>query len=120
MWLFTTIGFFSAVEHREMRSCLLVRCRVREDAERLIDACNTRSPEVIETPDADYPYRVIVSKREFAMLIADLITDTDYDNFKAEISCTDQGVARARLYGNVWGILHDAEAKLEKYEGGAL
>lgn len=119
MWIFTTFGFFSAVEHRDDHKRLLVRGRVREDIEALSSALHETSEFVQDTPDADYPYRIDVGKFEFAQLMAQSITSIDYDNFKNEVA-QSQGYSRAKLYGNVWGQMHDAERKLDKYESGSI
>src|SRR5690349_17537495 len=60
MWLVTTDGFFSAVEDRDDATSVFVRARAREDAQRLADAL---SAAVIETPDADYRFRVRLSRK---------------------------------------------------------
>lgn len=118
MWIFTTFGFFSAVEHRDDKRKLMVRGRVRDDLLSLADVVTSEG--VQDTPmNADYPYRLVVSKREFAQIIAESITGIDYDNFKNEVA-SSQSYARAKLYGNVWGQMHDAERKLEKYEVGSV
>ncbi len=111
MWIFTTFGFFSAVEHRDDNRSLLVRTRVRVDAE-LLAVKLYGSDAIMVTPNADYPYRVKVGKREFAQLISEEIMRIGYKNFKNEVA-SKQSYARARLYGNVWGQMHDAERKLD-------
>ena len=50
MWRFTTDGFYSAVAQRDDPGTVIVRSRVREDAERLTEVLGTG--EVLETPTA--------------------------------------------------------------------
>lgn len=82
MWLFTTLGSFSVVEHRDERDTLLVRARDRDELKRLIDgyALATR---IVETPSADYPFRIAVPKDVFATQVLPLLAmDINYENFK--------------------------------------
>lgn len=101
MWVMTTEGFYSAVEDRDDPDAVFVRSRVREDAERLADAVGETA---LETPDADYAFRVRVAKVDWARYLADIATEIDYDNFKNAVAAR-QGPVRARLYGEVWGVL---------------
>lgn len=101
MWLLTTNGFFSAVEDRDDHEAVLVRARVREDAEHLADAVGGK---VIETPAADYRFRVRVSKADWAAYVADCARAIDYDNFKRAVG-DRQGSSRAHIYGDVWSTL---------------
>jgi hypothetical protein len=101
MWLMTTDGFFSAVEDRDDEGVLFVRARVRADAENLAAAVGGT---VLETPAADYRFRVRMTKADWALYVAACATGIDYDNFKNAVA-TRQGPARARVYGEVWGVL---------------
>ena len=99
MWIFNKDGFFSAVEHRDNPDQLMVRARCREDIERLADKL---AAEVVHTPDADYAYRVTVSKAAFANYIQAAVMDLDYPNFKD--ACAGHGT-RARAYMDVWSAM---------------
>lgn len=97
----TTEGFFSAVEDRADDGAVFVRARVRGDAEQLAVAVGGA---VIETPAADYRFRVRMSKDDWARYVAACATGIDYDNFKNAVAAR-QGSARARTYVEVWGVL---------------
>jgi hypothetical protein len=101
MWLMTTNGVLSAVEHRDDCDAVVVRARVREDAEHLAAAVGGK---VIETPAADYRFRVRVAKTEWVAYIAGCASAIDYDNFKNAVAAR-QGPARASVYGEVWATL---------------
>lgn len=101
MWVMTTEGFYSAVEDRDDSDAVLVRSRVREDAERLAEAVGGT---VLETPDADYAFRVRVAKVDWERYLTDAATEIDYDNFKNAVAAR-QGSVRARVYGEVWSVL---------------
>lgn len=97
----TTEGFFSAVEDREDDSAVFLRARVRGDAEQLAAAVGGT---VLETPAADYGFRVRMAKADWARYVAACAGGIDYDNFKNAVAAR-QGAARARVYGEVWGVL---------------
>lgn len=122
MWVFTTIGFFSAVkvkdEHAEELKLnparapwLMVRARVREDLVNLLDVCKqlgAPEPEILQWKGRDYPYRVIIPRRQWEMIMEHLCSEIDYPNFKGEVTKT-QGWERHVLYGRVWGVMNGAE-----------
>lgn len=102
MWIFTTSGFYSIVRHRQNPKHLLVRARARADLEKFVREAPPLEGEILilETPDADYPFRCEVHADVVADWIDAEVTLIDYDNFKAAVPRT-----RARVYGKVWGIL---------------
>ncbi|MEJ7786397.1 MAG: hypothetical protein WKF96_16460 [Solirubrobacteraceae bacterium] len=103
MWLFTTQGFFSAVQKRDEPGTLLVRSRVREDAERLVATVGNGT--VIETPERDYRFRVELPAKAWAEYVAAAATDIDYPNFKSAVAA-HQGPGRADAYGSVWAAMY--------------
>jgi len=105
MWIFTTCGFVSAVQDWNDTGCLLVRARDRASLESLATATKT---SVEHSPDADYPYRLQVSKDAFATWIAQQGTAIDYPNFKSEVAAS-RGAKFAGVLGKVWSILHEVE-----------
>lgn len=102
MWLFTTDGFFSAVAHRDNPGTVLVRSRVREDAQGLVASAG--QGEVIETPDGDYRYRVLLPRNTWSAYLAAAGHAIDYPNFKKAVA-TRRGADRARAYADVWSVM---------------
>lgn len=102
MWLFTTDGFFSAVAHRDDPGTVIVRSRVRDDAERLVDSVGLG--DVIETPDRDYRFRVHLPRGRWARYVATAAEAIDYPNFKAAVAAR-QGADRAHAYADVWSVM---------------
>lgn len=103
MWVFTPFGFFSAVSHRDKPGYVMVRARVRDDLVQLIERTGFKV-KIISTPAADYPYRVTMTKRLFAELVAEFIKeDLTYPNFKSTVP------DRASVYHDVWYDLHGLE-----------
>ena len=109
MWLFTPLGFYSVVQHRDDPDTMLVRARVREDLERLRDD-HLPGAEVIEGAGTDYRFRVLVPRAAWEQAAAALARDVDYPNFKSEVARTDGG--RARVYGRVWEIMWDLQERM--------
>ena len=81
MWLFTKNSFVSVVSHRERPNDCLVRARVKIHLVRLFPK---RSNQITEDREADYRWRLIVSKKVLADKISVYILQSlDYDNFKS-------------------------------------
>ena len=104
MWIFTSNGMLSVVAHREKKCSLLVRARSPIHIQGLFPGL-----AVSETPDADYPYRVVVPRQQFAKVVLDYAMNIDYDNFKNSIEenfyrahCVDIWAVMMR-YGLNWG-----------------
>lgn len=113
MWLLTTEGFYSVVRKPEDRetSTLTVRARAAADLDRLRAMLPSLGPTV-EDREADYRWRARVPALELGVLMAELITHINYDNFKRAVAHR-LGPGRAVLYHEVWDLLKD----LQKEEG---
>ncbi len=102
MWVITTTGFYSVVEHRRDPERLIIRARAREDIEALrqwIPAIEPRSD-----PAADYRWRAVVARAEWVVAVAQIAGEVDYPNFKTAVA-QRQGAARACHYTEVWQTL---------------
>lgn len=124
MWMFTKLGFFSAVlkDDAELRKpveeqVVMVRARVRGDLDLLRAFYAPDLGPTLEWPGRDYPYRAMLTKRGWAEALARSALDTDYTNFKDTVAKV-QGYARAHIYGTVWSILNDLEDKLKRSRHG--
>ena len=80
MWGFTSTGMLSVVAHRELTNDLLVRSRSPTHIREMFPYA-----EVDETPNADYPFRTVISRELFANVIVDYSLNISYDNFKNSI-----------------------------------
>jgi hypothetical protein len=107
MWVFTTDGFYSAVQHRDDKDQLVIRCRKAADAfalqSRLLD---NGHPEyaVTATPDADYAYRLFIPRTAWAEYLIRAVGSLDYPNFKDAVA-ERQGLERADIYHDVWQVM---------------
>ncbi len=118
MWIFCKLGFFSAVQHRDKPGILLVRGRFAGDLEHLLDRL---SPEdrglcspVMETPNADYFYRMEMPKHVFAKAVGEIAGEISYGNFKGSVH--EGSSPRDAAYMGCWselraGQLADASSR---------
>lgn len=99
MWLFTRYGMFSVTNARKGRGRpgapldpkrLQVRARSRRHLELLARRFRSlRRYPIIETPHADYRFRIIVRRRVWARVAGGLAKEIAYPNFKDECHSND-------------------------------
>lgn len=114
MWLFTTKGFYSVVEHRDDPDKLLVRCRVKADMEALIEYMPWITP--FEDKTADYRYRAIVPRRDWLSTMLELGDEIDYANFKKAVR-KRQGPKREAVYMRVWTAMLSLQPRRGPFAG---
>ena len=105
MWVFTQKGFLSAVRTSTGSGDFKVRARDRES---LLDLSTLAEVEIIATPLADYPYRVIVSELVLGGFLMNELAAADYTNYKSRVSAT-RGTKFAHACGSVWSTMHEIE-----------
>lgn len=105
MWLFTTTGFISIVEHDANQ--LVVRAR---DSLSLSPLAQSYNLDIRSTPTADYPYRLLLSKDHFKNYLHNQAGLIDYKNFKSEVA-TKRGKSFANVLAKVWSAMHGVEDK---------
>tara|TARA_R110002110_G_scaffold61193_1_gene171953 strand:+ start:372 stop:743 length:372 start_codon:yes stop_codon:yes gene_type:complete len=98
MWIGHSNGWLSIVAHRERPDDLLVRARRGKHI-------STFWPEVevVHNPDADYPYRSVISRDRVAEVVMQYIEGIDYDNFKKSV--TESKLAEA--FSRMWALLYE-------------
>jgi len=102
MWLFTEVGFFSVVAIAKQPEVLMVRARDPGDLKRFREKYGKKvMSDIAYTPDNDYPARVYVYKDAFAQVMAEVVKDLNYSNFKSHVEKVD-GLDREMLYSQVW------------------
>lgn len=99
MWFCMNDAFLSVVENRDDPNTLLVRARVKGHIERVFPAAKTFVKRT-----ADYPHRALVSRGTVAQVMADRITEIDYDNFKDSVPENSLHDAYSRVWGVMRGI----------------
>jgi hypothetical protein len=106
MWIATNIGFFSMVQDRNNDEMMYIRGRDRNHFVELLKYLED-GYEIIEDLEADYRYRIHVSRNDTNYILDRLVDDIDYDNFKKSVK--DQYLSYA--YVHIWKIIHDVFVK---------
>ena len=115
MWIFSKDGFVSVVEHRDDKELLLIRGRIKDDIEdiaNLAEVLTGEKPEIVEMPDADYRFRIFLSKHVFKEIMQVKIDDLDYPNFKSSIRDHD----RHNAYLDIWSVMHGFATRKKRTE----
>lgn len=107
MWLMTTRGFYSAVQHRDEPTKVLVRARCEEDIRNLADLIDA---EPYPLSRSDYEWRLECQLAEWTKAVALMTMEIDYPNFKNAVK-KKQGQKRADIYMRVWSALLSLEPK---------
>jgi hypothetical protein len=104
MWVFTTGGFTSAVEHRDDDTMTMVRGRDKKSLEEMLSSMKAalveggkseeeitdfmKNMEIYAVP-GDYKWRVIVPKSAYALyLVYEAMHYVNYSNFKSKLTAT--------------------------------
>jgi hypothetical protein len=110
MWHIDQNGAYSIVKKHCGPDELLVRARVHKDLKRLADKLNIPETAIIETPKADYRYRMTVKAGALAEYLAATVLAIDYRNFKTSLPFNTQlDKKRAVAYSAVWSALHQLQ-----------
>jgi hypothetical protein len=102
MWLFLSDGFVSIVQDRDNKNNLLVRARVKSHLQALFP-----DSLIVQTPDADYRFRTVVSKKVVRKFVSDQVSAITYGNFKDTVVDPDYHSACLQ----VWSAMHDLQVQ---------
>lgn len=108
MWICTLNGFYSIVKDMRAEGSLLVRARAREHLEAFCTEASVRSSSIIETPDADYPYRIAVARVVVMAWVTKQTQQLDYTNFKSAVETGEPSMLRrwyAEALHSVWSTM---------------
>lgn len=111
MWVCMQNGFLSAVEDRYNEDYLIVRARRRNHLE---DNFPEREEDIYTTKDSDYPWRLSLSKKDFAAFVADQVLKIDYGNFKNSV----KEKPLHDFYMDVWWeglFMQDIDTEMSEY-----
>lgn len=100
MWLITNRGLLSVVQDFNDASTLIVRARQDGFLEELMEEAGL-DLKAWKDESADYPYRVKMSRHDFANILCNQVFEINYPNFKESV--TDPKLKR--LLSNVWSTL---------------
>ena len=105
MWIFTTKGFLSVVQHNSSPEYFQVKSRIRDPLEELWPDCEI---QVIDW--ADYRFRINIRKDEAIPVIAKEIEQVLYTSFKDE--CREDEDYHHALT-RVWSTMYNFQALSE-------
>ena len=109
MWIITQEGFYSVTaydpqhggERSDSDELVIVRTRVRADLERITEWIGD---DILATPKADYPFRVITSRSSWVSYMTRATHEIDYFNFKNRVA-ERLGSVRHDVLMTVWSAL---------------
>ena len=113
MWVFTTDGFFSAVQFDSEKEIIQVRSRAEDNLVRLIkrlQGLGYSKEDIICTPDRDYPWRIMMKREDWARYLSDYATDDLwYTDFKSSLrfGTGHSDPQRLQALAEVWGVMYD-------------
>jgi hypothetical protein len=102
MWIFTSTGFVSTVQHRDDPARLVVRARDRVSLEPLVARTGA---ELNPWRGSDYAYRVVVDRADFEAWLADEARAIAYTNYKTS-ALRARGGDFERTLHRVWDVMH--------------
>jgi hypothetical protein len=112
MWIFTNIGYFSAVKTKDRTGNIQVRARAAVDLDNLRSMyCPDLGP-TIDTDHSDYRFRAICTPEQWTEAVAKIAAAIDYSNFKDSVTrstAPGQGHKRHDLYMRVWSVMCDLQ-----------
>ena len=97
MWLFTTYGFLSVVQHNAMPDHFQIKARVPDSLQELWP---NHEIEIIEW--ADYRYRITIEKSEALPVLLNLMEKVDYTSFK---NACDVDALYQSVLGRIWQLM---------------
>ena len=106
MWLFTQSGFYSIVQKQPDE--FHIRSRRQGDLENLKRLAAIEA-DIIVTRDADYRYRLIVTRSQAVSAVTALAEDLDYGNFKGKVSATPDQQSKLGVYHKIWSVMHGSQ-----------
>lgn len=102
MWIFTTKGFISIVQDRDIPDGFMVRARQCQHLTDLFPEA-----DVYTEAGSDYKWRARIPKREAVEVIAQTLAAVEYDNFKNSIPDHDYHDACS----DVWSVMFNYQRR---------
>lgn len=121
MWIMTEQGFFSVVAAKNSLGNvdlekMVVRARVKEH----LTALKARFPvrlsgsKILEHTGTDYPFRIVVSRRDWKQMMIDLAGDVTYTNFKDQVTAGPAPRSYLAFMYAVWALGRSLEMEVEQ------
>lgn len=121
MWIMSKQGTFSIVASKTENDRFLVRTRFVKDIANLINILERDGFSDFEskiTPNADYPYRLVITGRMLDVLMSEFVDTLNYSNFKDHIKhdCPDQK-HKVGMYTEIWSMVLDHAVSEDELPG---
>lgn len=113
MWIFSSIGFFSAVAGKTNDGKIdpfkiVVRARLKDHLITLVKKYTIlNGTEITQSVSTDYRFRIVVDKATWIEVMMSLTEDVDYSNFKNSVPHDSTGYHQACV--NVWGVMNSLQ-----------
>lgn len=110
MWLFTVYGFFS-ISVQDGKT--VVRARLQKH----LEALAKRFPNevsvaaIVTTMQADYRYRVVLTKKAWAAVNAELVAEQSWANFKNEAAKVNGQDDYLRTLHQIWEVMYGVQRR---------
>jgi hypothetical protein len=101
MWLFTRYGFYS-ISVMEGSPSVCVRARLRKHLEALQTRFDFTSPQIVETVNCDYRYRLLIPKGVWEAMVVAMLREQTWSNFKKEVANFNGRDEYEQALHNVW------------------
>jgi hypothetical protein len=117
MWLFTRYGFYSAACASKPSGTadpakMMVRSRLRSHLENLRNRFpGLAQTEIVHLAGRDYRWRMFVDKQQWAAIVAELVEEQGWSNFKNEAQrhLGKTGSAYIHALHDVWQIMSELQ-----------
>jgi hypothetical protein len=114
MWIITRDGFYSAVWDENCKADeLMIRTHNKDDLCRLVKKLSGWCDEsqIISDEQADYRFRIKISKTLWSSYVADCALQIDYKDVKKQL-IPDGSAMRQNAYYEVWEALYRWQSKM--------
>jgi|TARA_B100001105_G_scaffold234419_1_gene208978 hypothetical protein len=105
MWIFTTYGFLSVVQHNALLDHFQIKSRVRDP---LSELWPDHEIEVIDW--ADYRFRITIEKSEALPTLIEVMGSVDYTSFKDACGCDSK---YHLALTKIWNIMYSFQREME-------
>jgi hypothetical protein len=117
MWVFVRYGFYSVAcaskpDGSLDKSSVMVRARRKDHLQNLRDRFPMLADaEIITMPHRDYRHRLIVPKKVWVPILAEMAEEQEWSNFKNEAARHQRkgGASYTNALHDVWGIMYSLQ-----------
>lgn len=109
MWIFTELGFFSAVIDSKDKKTIVVRAREITALQALRTGYDLDKYEITTSYDSDYAFRIRLPHTVWNEVVKELSAAIDYPNFKSAVAKLQGRNNYERALHEVWQVMADTQ-----------